>query len=91
MVNADSERAVQMPRVLCKVSKLALVASLFSTPIYFPVSFALITNLQQPVLGIVPLATIGTNQVARPTCALAIVVLRNCKRLAAAAGDKKHS
>jgi len=58
--------------------------------IYFPISFALITDLQQTVLRVVALLAIGTFQIAAPGCSLTIVVFRDREGGSTAAGDDEH-
>ncbi len=58
--------------------------------IHFPITLAVIPHLQQPVFRIVTLAAAGANQVPAPVRALVIVVLRDCERRAATAGNQKH-
>jgi hypothetical protein len=53
-----------------------------------PISLALIAELQQAVLRVVPLATVGTLQVTAPCASLAIIVFRNGKSSATTAGDE---
>jgi hypothetical protein len=55
-----------------------------------PISFALVADLQQTVLGIVPLFAIGALQVAAPCCSLVVVVFGNCEGSPATAGDNEH-
>ena len=59
--------------------------------IHLPVSLAVISHLQQPVLGVVPLATARTDQIAAPGRALAIVTFWDGEGGPATAGDQKHS
>jgi hypothetical protein len=60
------------------------------TVIHSPVPFAVISLLQQAVLGIVTLTAVGANQVPAPMRALVVVVLRHREGCATAAGDEKH-
>jgi hypothetical protein len=58
--------------------------------IHFPVTFAVVPHLQQPVLRIVPLAAVRTQKIPAPGCALAIVIVGDSKGCAAAARHQKH-
>jgi len=62
-----------------------------STLIHLPITLAVIANLQQPILRIVPLAAVGANQIAAPGCAEVIVVFSDRESRPATAGDQKHS
>jgi hypothetical protein len=62
----------------------------FSTLIDGPISWTMVANLQQAILGIVPLAAMRAGEIAAPGCALAIVVLGDGKRRAAATGHEIH-
>ena len=42
--------------------------------IYFPVAFTVITELQEPVLWIMPFAALRTLQISTPACTLAIIL-----------------
>jgi hypothetical protein len=53
--------------------------------IHLPIAFAVISNLQQPILGIVPLATVGADQIPAPSGALPIVACFNRKSCPATA------
>jgi hypothetical protein len=58
--------------------------------IHRPVSFALIAQLQQTVLGVMSFAALGTFQIAAPGGSLMIIVLGNGKSGSATAGDEIH-
>jgi hypothetical protein len=60
-----------------------------STLVHLPVALAVIANLQQPILRIVSLAAVGTNQITAPGCAAVIVVFRDRERRPAAAWNQK--
>lgn len=57
----------------------------------FPVSGRLVTQLKQPVLGIMSLAALGALQIAGPPRALAIMIFRHREGRAATARDDVHS
>jgi hypothetical protein len=59
--------------------------------VYLPISFALISNPQQAILRIVPLAAVRADQIPAPSRPLVIVVLRNRKSRPATAWHQKHS
>jgi hypothetical protein len=59
--------------------------------VYLPISLAVESHLQQPVLGIVPLPTSGTDEIPAPICALTIEIRGHGKRCAATARDEKHA
>ena len=65
-----------------RAGKLALI--------HLPVPFRVESHLQEPVLGIVPLAAARTNQITAPGRALMIVILGHRERCPATAGHKKH-
>jgi hypothetical protein len=58
-----------------------------SAIIHSPIALALIGHVQQPVLRIVPLAAVGTDQIAAPGGAAKIVVFCDRERRSATAGD----
>jgi len=62
-----------------------------SAVVYLPVSFRVKSDLQQPVLGVVPFAASRTYQVAAPCGSLMIVVFGDRKGFSAAAGDEEHA
>src|SRR5208282_635105 len=56
-----------------------------------PIAFGVESHLQQAVLGIVPLAAAGTDEIAAPRRALMIVVLCHGEGCSTAAGNEKHA
>ena len=58
--------------------------------IHLPVAFALIADLEKPILRVVPFLTTGAFQIATPGGSLAIVVFRDGESSATAAGDEEH-
>jgi hypothetical protein len=74
---------VEAETVLCEVCRRATI-------IHSPVPFAVISHLQQAVLGIVTLTAVGANQVPAPMGALVVVIFRHRESCATAAGDEKH-
>jgi hypothetical protein len=50
----------------------------------------MVGKLNKPVLGIMPFATIRTDEISVPDCALAVVIFRDYKAGAATAGDQKQ-
>ena len=61
-----------------------------SAAIDFPISLALITEVQKAIAGIVSLTAIRAFQVAAPLASLVIEIGCNSEACAAAAGDKKQ-
>jgi hypothetical protein len=59
------------------------------TTVYFPVTFAVISKMEQPIPGIVALAAAWTNEIASPLAPVLIVVLGDCECGAATARDKE--
>jgi hypothetical protein len=59
--------------------------------IYLPKTFALVAQLEQPVLGIMPLVAVGTLQIAAPGRCLMIVVFGHGKRQPTTARHQIHS
>src|SRR5208282_3782783 len=57
----------------------------------FPVSLRMESHLQQSVLGVVPLAASGTDQISAPGRALMGVILRHGKRRSTTAWHQKHA
>lgn len=55
-----------------------------------PIAFLLITNFEQPVLGIVAFAALRTNDISAQAAALAVVIRCNSKTGPATAGDQEH-
>jgi len=58
--------------------------------VHAPVSCAMIAELEQAVLWIMPLSATRTHQEAAPLCALPIVLFRNGETGTAATRDQKH-
>src|SRR4029077_18491748 len=59
--------------------------------VHLPISLSVKAHLQQPVLGIVPLTTTRTHQIAAPRGALMVIVLCHRERCPTAARDKEHA
>ncbi len=59
--------------------------------VYLPVAFGMEAHLQKAVLRVVPLAAAGTDEVAAPGGALAIVVFGDCESCSATARDQEHA
>jgi len=59
--------------------------------VHLPISLRVKADLQEAVLGIVPLAAAGANQIAAPRGSLAIVVLGHGERGSATARDQEHA
>jgi hypothetical protein len=58
--------------------------------IHFPIALRVIPQLQQAILGVVPLPAAWADQVSTPTRALAVVFLGNGKAGATTAWDQIH-
>jgi hypothetical protein len=58
--------------------------------IHFPIAFAVISEKQYPVPGIMSLAAPGTLQITAPSGTVTIIVFSDRKRPAATAGHEKH-
>ena len=62
-----------------------------STAVHFPEMFRLISETQEPVARIMPLAAIGAGNEAADVHALAIKVFRNSKARATTTWDEEHA
>lgn len=60
------------------------------TAVHSPESFATVTYLEQPVLGIMTLSTTRAHQEAAPLRSMSVVLLGDCKAYPATAGDQIH-
>jgi hypothetical protein len=60
------------------------------TLVYAPIALLLISQLQQPVFGVVTLAATGANEISAPTAPLLVVVFGNGETRSTAAGNQKH-
>jgi hypothetical protein len=59
--------------------------------VYLPIALAMISNLQQSILGIVALSAVRTDEITAPGCALPVIVFCDGEGCAATAGQHKHS
>ena len=73
-----------------RVQRLTRFRPARSALIHLPISCALIAELQQAVLGVMPFAAVGTLQITAPRCSLAIIVFGNSERGPATARDQVH-
>ncbi|PYV98964.1 MAG: hypothetical protein DMG89_09675 [Acidobacteria bacterium] len=70
--------------------KFASAESQHLTFVHLPIARTVVSKLQQAVLGIVTLTTLGAFQVAAPACTLPVIVFRDNKGSTATAGHEVH-
>lgn len=62
-----------------------------SALVHLPITFAVVANSEQPVLGVMPLAALRADQIPAPRGSLPIIIFCNRKCRSATAGHQKHT